>query len=140
MLRTCPFNTVEMNSDDDRRYHLWHLHMNTHKEALGDKASYLKLGLINPLPVKLIKDFAAKVKKLYVIEELDDIIETHCRKIGLDPIGKAEFTYLGEYSQSYLQGQDPGRKGRVCYIPRECSRPSSCNVRRMSSQRCVLRL
>ena len=73
------------------------------KEALGDKASYLKLGLINPLPVQLIKDFAAKVDKLYVVEELDDVIETHCRKIGLEVIGKDLFKLLGEYSQTYLK-------------------------------------
>lgn len=80
------------------------------KEALGDKASYLKLGLINPMPVQLIKDFAAKVDKLYVIEELDDVIETHCRKIGVDVIGKSEFTFIGEYSQSYLREKLLGEK------------------------------
>ena len=71
----CPFNTVEMNSDEIGVITSG-IAYEYAKEALGDKASYLKLGLINPLPVKLIKDFAAKVKKLYVIEELDDIIET----------------------------------------------------------------
>ena len=80
------------------------------KEALGNNASYLKLGMINPMPVQLIKDFAAKVDKLYVIEELDDVIETHCRKIGLDPIGKSEFTFIGEYSQSYLREKILGEK------------------------------
>lgn len=80
------------------------------KEALGESASYLKLGMINPMPVQLIKDFAAKVDKLYVIEELDDVIETHCRKIGVNPIGKSEFTFLGEYSQSYLREKILGEK------------------------------
>ncbi len=80
------------------------------KEALGNKASYLKLGMINPMPVQLIKDFAAKVDKLYVIEELDDVIETHCRKIGVDVIGKSEFTFIGEYSQSYLREKLLGEK------------------------------
>lgn len=73
------------------------------KEALGDKASYLKLGMVNPLPVKLIKDFAAKVKTLYVIEELDDVIETHCRKNGIDVKGKELFTLQGEYFQSKVR-------------------------------------
>ena len=50
------------------------------KEALGDKASYLKLGIVNPLPVEIIKDFCAKCETVYVIEQLDDIIETHCKK------------------------------------------------------------
>ncbi len=73
------------------------------KEALGDKANYLKLGMVNPLPVKLIKDFAAKCKTVYVIEELDDVIETHCRSIGVNVIGKEKFTYLGEYFQSTIK-------------------------------------
>lgn len=73
------------------------------KEALGDKASYLKLGMIYPMPEKLIKDFAAKVDKLFVIEELDDFIETHCRKIGLNPIGKELFSLCGEFSQKTVR-------------------------------------
>ena len=43
------------------------------------------------------------MKKLYVIEELDDVIETHCRKIGLSPVGKELFTFIGEYSQSLIK-------------------------------------
>jgi len=84
------------------------------KEALGNNANYLKLGMINPMPVELIKEFAAKVDKLYVIEELDDVIETHCRKIGLDPIGKSEFTFIGEYSQTYLREKILGEKSECC--------------------------
>ncbi len=72
------------------------------KEALGDKASYLKLGCVYPLPVELIKAFAAKCDKVYVIEELDDVIETHCRKNGIEVIGKQAFTLQGEYSQSLV--------------------------------------
>lgn len=80
------------------------------QEALGKSANYLKLGLINPLPVQLIKDFAAKCDKVYVIEELDAVIETHCRKIGIDVIGKDLFTYIGEYSQVYLKEKILGEK------------------------------
>lgn len=72
------------------------------REAMGDKASYLKLGVVNPLPVELIKDFCAKYKKVYVIEELDDIIETHCKKLGLEVIGKELFGYIGEFSQALI--------------------------------------
>lgn len=72
------------------------------REALGDKASYLKLGCVYPLPVRLIKDFAAQCEKVYVIEELDDFLETHCKKNGIDVIGKESFTLLGEYSQSMI--------------------------------------
>lgn len=73
------------------------------REALGGKASYLKLGMVNPLPEKLIRDFAKKVDTLYIIEELDPIIENHVRKLGIDCIGKDKFTLIGEYSQSYLK-------------------------------------
>lgn len=73
------------------------------KEALGDKASYLKLGCVYPLPEKLIKDFCNECGTVYVLEELDDYIETHCRKIGVDVIGKSAFTLLGEYSQGLIR-------------------------------------
>ena len=72
------------------------------REVFGEHASYLKLGLINPLPTKLIRDFAAKVDQLYVIEELDDIIETHCQKIGVKVIGKEIFSKIGEFSQKIV--------------------------------------
>ncbi len=73
------------------------------KEALGDKASVLKLGLVNPLPEKLIRDFAAKFAKVYVVEELDGIIEEHCRNIGVTNVeGKAIFGNIGEISQSVV--------------------------------------
>jgi len=68
------------------------------KEALPN-ASVLKLGMVNPLPVKLIQDFAAKVEKLYVVEELDGIIEAHCASIGVKAVGKELFGLLGEFSQ-----------------------------------------
>jgi len=73
------------------------------REAMGEKASYLKLGMVNPLPVKLIKEFAQNVDLLYVIEELDDIIETHCLKIGVKVIGKERFSLLGEFSQDTVR-------------------------------------
>ncbi|HAN20994.1 MAG TPA: indolepyruvate ferredoxin oxidoreductase subunit alpha [Clostridiales bacterium] len=73
------------------------------REALGEKASYLKLGIVNPLPVKPILDFAKQVDTIYVIEELDDIIETHCIKLGVKVIGKEIFGYLGEFSQSIIE-------------------------------------
>ena len=72
------------------------------KEVFGDKVSILKLGMLNPLPVQRIKDFAATVKKLYVIEELDPVIETHCNNIGVEVIGKELFTNIGEFSQAYV--------------------------------------
>lgn len=73
------------------------------REALGEDASYLKLGCVYPLPVKLIKDFAETVDELYVLEQLDPYIEEHCLELGLKVHGKDEFTPLGEYSQSLIR-------------------------------------
>ncbi|HOP10655.1 MAG TPA: indolepyruvate ferredoxin oxidoreductase subunit alpha [Oscillospiraceae bacterium] len=73
------------------------------KEALGDKASYLKLGVVNPLPVELIKKFASSVDELYVLEELDDVIETHCVKIGVACKGKELFSLCGEYTANAIK-------------------------------------
>ena len=70
---------------------------------LFPKASVLKLGLVNPLPNKLFFEFAARVEKLYVIEELDPIIETHVRALGIRVDGgKAQTGLLGELSQNRL--------------------------------------
>lgn len=80
------------------------------KEALGENASYLKLGCVYPLPVQLIKDFAAECETVYVLEELDDYIETHCRKNGISVIGKEAFTLQGEYSQSLISKVILGRE------------------------------
>lgn len=72
------------------------------REVFGEKVSILKLGLVHPLPEKLIKDFAAKVDKLVVLEELDSIIEDHCRRLGLEITGKDVLPLEGEYSQSLI--------------------------------------
>ncbi len=72
------------------------------KEVFGENASILKLGMINPLPKNLILDFAKKVDKLIIIEELDPIIETHCRALGLDVTGKDVMPIEGEFSQSLI--------------------------------------
>ncbi len=72
------------------------------KEVFGNEASVLKLGMVNPLPVNLIKDFAAKVEKLYVVEELDPIIENHVRSLGIEVCGKDMLPICDEFSQNLL--------------------------------------
>jgi indolepyruvate ferredoxin oxidoreductase alpha subunit len=72
------------------------------KEALPE-ASVLKLGLVNPLPRKLIEDFAKKVKKLYIVEELDPVIEEQVKSWGIHAVGKEIFTIQGEYSSNMLR-------------------------------------
>ncbi len=72
------------------------------KEVFGDSVSVLKLGMINPLPEKLIRDFAASVKRLVVVEELDPIIENYCKTLGLTVEGKNLFPVTGEFSQNLV--------------------------------------
>ena len=74
------------------------------KEVFGDSVSVLKLGMANPLPEKLIRDFAAKVDKLVVVEELDPIIENHCKALGLDVVGKDVLPMIDEFSQNIVAG------------------------------------
>jgi indolepyruvate ferredoxin oxidoreductase alpha subunit len=71
-------------------------------EALGDSVSYLKLGFAYPLPTKLIREFAAGLDTVYVIEELDGIIESWCNDIGVKVIGKELFGCIGEFSQEII--------------------------------------
>ena len=70
------------------------------KEVCGDRFPVLKLGMIWPMPEKLIKDFAAKVDLLVVVEELDGFIEAHCRSLGLSPAGKDTFSCIDELNQN----------------------------------------
>ena len=73
------------------------------KEALGDTVSYLKLGMVHPLPLKKIQELASKVKTLYVIEELDDVIESFCKKNGIAVHGKDVFPRCDEFSQNVIR-------------------------------------
>lgn len=72
------------------------------KEVFGDSVSVLKLGMTNPLPCDLIKDFAAKVDKLFVVEELDPIIENHVKSLGIEVTGKELLPVIDEFSQNLL--------------------------------------
>ncbi len=74
------------------------------KEALGSSVDYLKLGMVYPLPVNKIIEFAKNYETVYVVEELDPVIENHCRALGINNIkGKDEFTLLGEYTPSMIK-------------------------------------
>ena len=79
------------------------------REAMPE-ASVLKLGMVNPLPRKLIEEFAAKVDKLYIVEELDPLIELQVRSWGIDCIGKEIFTVQGEYSANMIREAILGQK------------------------------
>ena len=66
------------------------------KEVLGDSYPVLKLGMIWPMPEQKIQDLAASVEQLVIVEELEGFIEEHCRNLGLECIGKASFSNIGE--------------------------------------------
>lgn len=72
------------------------------KEAIPN-ASVLKLGLVNPLPKKLIQEFAEKVETLYIVEELDPVIEEQIKSWGIHAVGKEIFTVQGEYSANMIR-------------------------------------
>lgn len=72
------------------------------KEALPN-ASVLKLGIVNPLPKKLIMEFSQKTDRLYVIEELEPVIEEQLHSWGFDCTGKELFPLYGEYSTSLIR-------------------------------------
>ena len=72
------------------------------KEVFGDSVSVLKLGMVNPLPKNLILEFASRVDRLVVIEELDPYIENYCKSLGLNPDGKNIFPICGEFSQNVI--------------------------------------
>ncbi len=100
---TTPLNQVENNSSRIGVISAGIAYMYA-KEALEDKADFLKLGMVYPLPDKLIRDFAAAHDVVYVIEELDPVIEDHCKALGLTNVkGKECFTLLGEYTPNMIR-------------------------------------
>ncbi len=102
---TSDFNKIEEGSDKSIGIITASTSYEYVKEVCGDTYPVLKLGMTYPMPEKLIKDFAASVDKVIVIEELDPFIETFCRNIGIDVTGKDKFTGIGEFSQRYIAEQ-----------------------------------
>ena len=113
----CPFNRVEENGAAVGIITAGNCY-NYAKEAFGKEASYLKLGLINPLPKKLIKEFASKHEVIIVIEELDPVIENHCRALGINVIGKNDGTLplCDEYSEELLKTRLRGEEPSYCEL------------------------
>ena len=107
---TSPLNVEEINSGNIGVITSGICYMYA-KEALGDSVSYLKLGMVYPLPDKKIREFAAKFDKVYVIEELDPIFEQHCKALGIEVIGKEQFTLLGEYNPRMIKKAVLGEEG-----------------------------
>lgn len=95
----CEINRIEKGESTEMGFITSSTSYQYIKEVFGDRYPVLKLGMIWPLPVKKIKDFAASVEKPVVVEELDSFIETHCRNTGVDCIGKEKFSLIDELSQ-----------------------------------------
>ena len=72
------------------------------KEACGNLYPVLKIGMVWPLPDEKIKEFAGKVKRLVIVEELDPFIEEHCKTLGLECDGKNLFPVEGELNQNII--------------------------------------
>ena len=99
---TTPLNRVELNGSKTGVITAGACYQYV-KEAMGDTVNYCKLGLVWPLPEQLLKDFAAQCETVYVVEELDDFIENHCKALGLAVIGKEKFPRCGEFSQKLVK-------------------------------------
>jgi len=98
---TTPINRVEFSSDEIGIITASTCYQYV-KEVFGESASVLKLGMTNPLPDELIKNFASKVKKLYVVEELDDVIESHIKALGIAVEGSNILPRIDEFSQNLI--------------------------------------
>lgn len=96
-----PLNKVEMN-DTKIGFITSGIPYTYVKEACPN-ASVLKLGMVHPLPKKLIENFASKVDTLYIFEELEPVIEEQVRAWGIKCIGKEAFTIQDEYSANMIR-------------------------------------
>lgn len=103
----CEFNKVEENSKKIGVITAGIAYQYA-KEVFPD-ASFLKLGMINPLPSKLIADFAKSVDKVYVIEELEPVIENHCKTLGIKVTGKDILPNIGEFSVEQIKKAVSGK-------------------------------
>ena len=99
---TCEINRIEEGADRSMGIITSSTSYQYVKEVCGDKYPVLKLGMIWPLPEQKIRDFAASVGKLIVVEELESFIENHCRQLGIDCVGKETFSCIGEFSQNLV--------------------------------------
>ena len=102
---TSPLNRVEEGADHKMGIITSSTSYQYVKEVCGDQYPVLKLGMIWPLPEQKIRDFAASVSLLVVVEELDGFIEDYCRGLGLSLCGKSAFSPIGELSQNLVAAQ-----------------------------------
>ncbi|MCL2747217.1 MAG: thiamine pyrophosphate-dependent enzyme [Oscillospiraceae bacterium] len=125
-----PLNQIEWGDDRKIGVITGGIAYQTAREALGNRVSYLKLGIVWPLPDALLREFVAGLDTVYVIEELDDFIEAYCHSLGLGVKGKELFSLLGEYTpgqiRSALSGDMPAGPGMQ--DPESGSPNATCDV------------
>ena len=97
----CPYNKTEMHDTAIGIICAGSTYLYS-KEVFGESASYLKLGIVNPLPERLIREFCAGVKRVIVVEELDPVIETYVKSLGIACDGKNLLPELSEFSQAVI--------------------------------------
>ncbi len=133
-----PLNRVEMGGTKHGHHHLLHLLPVCEGGLRGRQPPCSSWAWSTPCPSRLIRDFAAKVDKLVVVEELDPIIENYCRQLGLTVSGKEALPLEGEFSQNLvaakLGGAGTYRHGPGGRHPA----PSPGHVRRLPPPRTVL--
>ncbi|MHB8769696.1 MAG: indolepyruvate ferredoxin oxidoreductase subunit alpha [Syntrophales bacterium] len=113
---TFPENRMEINNTDVGIITAG-MPYNYAKEVFPDY-SYLKLGMVHPLPAELVKRFASRVKKLYVLEELDPFLEEQVRALGIPVTGKEVFPYTNEFDPSIVEAGITGKRQEVaCRVP-----------------------
>ncbi|MHB1154333.1 MAG: indolepyruvate ferredoxin oxidoreductase subunit alpha [Eubacteriales bacterium] len=106
----CIFNKTEINTGLSIGIITAGPSYNYAREVFGDSVSYLKLGMVYPLAEKTIRNFVSRFERIIVIEELDDIIESYCRKLGLTVEGKNLLPLIGEFSQELIAEKILGKK------------------------------
>jgi indolepyruvate ferredoxin oxidoreductase alpha subunit len=112
---TFPENRMEIN---DREFGIITAGMPYHyAKDVFPYYSYLKLGMVYPLPINLIREFASKVKKLYVIEELDPFIEEQIKAAGIDIDGKEVFPYTNEFDPGVVKSAMTGENPMAVRLP-----------------------
>lgn len=111
----CPINQMELRGDEIGVVSA-SIAYEYAKEAFPENTSFLKLGLTYPMPIELVREFAAKVKKLYVIEELDGFMETELRAAGIDCIGKSLVSPMYELDPQLLREELFGEKPQTVSV------------------------
>ena len=99
----CPYNFAEYNGSKKIGIVTSGISYQYAKEVFGDSASYLKLGLTNPLPMDMIREFRSNVDTLYVIEELDPFMEEQIKAAGIDCVGKEKIPLVGELNPNIVR-------------------------------------